>query len=713
MTNRFAGRCETCNSTVASGAGEAIKQGGRWIVRCATCKGFAAPAAAAVALVIRLWLAAGRVLCAPVARLSNSFDKYLAAARIAGAGYSRQHNAQICSLEQAPALIDALRAAGFVADVAPDLVAALQANAARAVADVAAAQGRAAVIDATLRERGLSLFPFQSNGVEWLAPRLKGILGDDMGLGKTIQALASAPVNAPILVVCPAVAKGVWVREASRFRPDLTPVALSGRGTFRWPTAGEMVIVNYDILPHVEDLSKVKAKKKVIGAVEIERQFGRRLGFDESMWTRIGQVMLAQRAWWKAFHNAWEGIGLRYVAKDVLATVPVGCVIIADEAHALKSAKVARTQRFRALKQATLSNGGRAWVLTATPILNRPQELWAMVSALDATREVFGSWERYLQLWNAYEGRFGIEWGAPTPALAEALKSIMLRRKKVDVLPQLPAKTVRDLEVNGLSDSVKKICDEALAYVNEAGIDTAEALKTVLATANKTPSFRTFSKARAALAMVKLGSALEMIESFEDAGEPIVVFSAHVDPIDALGAREGWAIITGDTPAETRTAIEDAFQRGELKGIAGTIKAAGVAITLTRASNAIFIDEEPTPALNEQAQDRIYRIGQSRGVVITRLVAAHALDRRIAQLLDAKRAMIGASVDAATRGATEQVSSLPATVDTEALAAETERATTAQVNYQATEAALATLRTEAQVEQPDIEIDTSSTECPF
>jgi hypothetical protein len=714
MTNRFAGRCETCNSSVPAGTGEAIKQGARWIVRCATCKGFAAPAATAVALVIRLWLAAGRVLCAPVARLGASFDAYLAASRTAGAGYSRQHNAQVCSLEQAPGLIDALRGANFVVDVAPELVAALQANAARAAADVTAAQGRAAVIDATLRERGLSLFPFQSFGVEWLAPRLKGILGDDMGLGKTIQALASAPMNAPILVVCPAVAKGVWVREARRFRPDLTPVSLSGRGTFRWPAVGEMVIVNYDILPHVEDPSKVKAKKKVIGAVAIERQFGRPLATGESMWERIGQVMLAQRAWWQAFHNAWEGIGLRHVAKDVLATVPAGCVIIADEAHALKSAKAARTQRFRALKQAALGNGGRAWVLTATPILNRPQELWAMVSALDATREVFGSWERYLQLWNAYEGRFGIEWGAPTPALAEALKSIMLRRKKIDVLPQLPAKTVRDVEVNGLSDSVTKICDEALAYLNEAGIDTAAALETALATAQKTPGFRTFSKARAALAMVKLGSALEMIDSFEDADEPIVVFSAHRDPIDALGAREGWAIITGDTPTEARTAIEDAFQRGELKGIAGTIKAAGVAITLTKASNALFIDEEWTPALNEQAQDRIYRIGQSRGVVITRLVAAHALDRRIAELLAQKNEIINASVNAATRGADERVVTVVPTIDTAALQADSQRMADAQAAHLAAQQALVAMLDAAEkADQGGIEIDTSGTECPF
>jgi len=135
----------------------------------------------------------------------------------------------------------------------------------------------------------------------------------------------------------------VWVREARRFRPDLTPVSFSGRGTFRWPTAGEMAIINYDILPHVEDPSTIKAKReKILGAVAIEQQFGGRLNVGESMWTRIGQAMIATIAWWKAFHNVWERIGLRHIAKDVLATVPAGCVIIADEARPRRRRRIAR-----------------------------------------------------------------------------------------------------------------------------------------------------------------------------------------------------------------------------------------------------------------------------------------------------------------------------------------------------------------------------------
>ncbi len=92
---------------------------------------------------------------------------------------------------------------------------------------------------------------------------------------------------------------------------------------------------------------------------------------------------------------------------------------------------------------------------------------------------------------------------------------------------------------------------------------------------------------------------------------------------------------------------DDAFQRGELKGIGCTIKAGGVAITLTRASNEIFVDREPVPALNEQAEDRCFRMGQKRAVLVRILVARHPLDERIMEIIEGKRALVAATVEAA------------------------------------------------------------------
>jgi SNF2 family DNA or RNA helicase len=195
------------------------------------------------------------------------------------------------------------------------------------------------------------------------------------------------------------------------------------------------------------------------------------------------------------------------------------------------------------------------------------------------------------------------------------------------------------LSVSGLSAGVRKVCDEAWERY-ESYLDDPQHTESL-------PAFELLSAARAALATAKIPALLELVEDLEEQEEPCVIFSAHRAPIDALAEREGWAVITGDTSATKRTEIEEKFQRGELRGIGATIAAGGTAITLTRASRMIFVDRDWTPALNEQAEDRIHRIGSKKPVLYTNLVADHVLDRRIAEVLGRKRALIDASVDAA------------------------------------------------------------------
>lgn len=256
-------------------------------------------------------------------------------------------------------------------------------------------------------------------------------------------------------------------------------------------------------------------------------------------------------------------------------------------------------------------------------------------------------------------------WGSPDASVPERLARVSLRRDRAAVLPQLPTKTWRDLSVE-IGGAAKRVCDKLLAELTKAGVDLTNA--EALAQIHKNHVvFRRMSDVRAALATAKIGALVELVEDFEEQDEPVVVFSAHRDPIDLLGKREGWATITGDTPNEKRNAIEAAFQRGELRGVAATIQAGGVAITLTRAAQAIFVDRAWTPALNSQAEDRIYRIGQTRGCVITTLVGDHVLEERMAELLTKKSAIIGASVEAA---AVVTVLTAPVVVDFDALAAE-------------------------------------------
>jgi SNF2 family DNA or RNA helicase len=223
------------------------------------------------------------------------------------------------------------------------------------------------------------------------------------------------------------------------------------------------------------------------------------------------------------------------------------------------------------------------------------------------------------------------------------MKRVSLRRLKAEVLPQLPVKSWRNLRV-AIDKETRRLCDAAFTELKKMGLDLNHAMDLAKATAVRGAAFEALSQARKALAAVKTPYALELIQNLEEEEEPVVVFASHRAPIDLIGAREGWAAITGDTSDSSRKLIASAFQAGELKGIALTIQAGGTALTLTRASQMIFIDRAWTPALNEQAEDRCLRIGQSRGVLVTILEAAHAIDYRVNELLGVKSTLAKATL---------------------------------------------------------------------
>ena len=134
---------------------------------------------------------------------------------------------------------------------------------------------------------------------------------------------------------------------------------------------------------------------------------------------------------------------------------------------------------------------------------------------------------------------------------------------------------------------------------------------------------------------------LEYIEEQEEQGVPLVVFSSHLAPLDELLGRPGWAVISGDTKLEKRQEIVDAFQAGHLKGIALTIRAGGVGLTLTHAWKVLFVDLDWVPGWNSQAEDRVCRIGQtSNKVEIVRMVNDHPLTLHILNILVEKTRLI-------------------------------------------------------------------------
>jgi len=310
------------------------------------------------------------------------------------------------------------------------------------------------------------------------------------------------------------------------------------------------------------------------------------------------------------------------------------CTLIIDEAQAVKNPKAERSKRITRLADAC----GKAWFLTGTPLMNKPQELYGLLSAGGMAREVFGGWMGFVRCFNGYRGRWGWEFGSPNPEVPERLRRVMMRRTKEEVMPDLPSKIYKEIIVNNIGDEVSIRMDEIYADWMEDCITSGDF--------GGLPDFTEMSSIRADLAESRIPAMFEVVEQFEDSATPLLVFSAHRAPIDALADREGWAVITGDTAPADRQAIVEKFQAGQLLGVGLTIRAGGFGLTLTHASNVLFVDLDWTPAANSQAEDRVRRIGQrASSIQIMRMVSNHPLDLHVQDLLSEKIKLFQAAIE--------------------------------------------------------------------
>jgi len=626
VPNRYAKTCVDCKVAVPPNGGmsESVGSPAKWITYCKSCWDLISVGRPLGTIAIDK--IGPDILFKPVGFLGpEAFSAFLAAiegTRLVGGGggggsggggasldgYGHGPKSNVTTIAKAIPMVEKLKAARFLVRGSKELAAAFKDFKAGIESDVKEAIWRTDLVDVELKARGLELFPFQKKGIEWLASRYGALLADSCGLGKTAEALLAIPYPAAVLIVCPNVAKRVWEREIEKWRPEVRPRLLFGRESFEWPKAGEAVIANYDILPDF---------------VSEEGDEGEELAPALPGW--------------------------------IETTVPRGMVLIADEAHCLKDYQAQRTQRFSALSAIVRRAVGRVWLLTATPLLNYPPELWTVMSMAGIAGEAFGSYKKFTSLFGEQKTghetadgrRYSVStWSNPKPEVADRIRRVSLRRMRQDVLPDLPVKMWREIQVD--VDSVTKgLCDDAVRSLLDQGIDVEQADSIVQLTRLELPQIGEISRARAALATIKIPTLLALLADYEEQSEPIIVFSAHRTPIDLLGQRPGWRSITGDIKDEERSEIEDLFQEGRLAGLAATIQAGGVSITLTMACNVIFVDRMFTPLLNEQAEDRICRIGQKRGCLITTLVANHPLDKRLYEVLVRKQEMVTRSIDAA------------------------------------------------------------------
>lgn len=334
---------------------------------------------------------------------------------------------------------------------------------------------------------------------------------------------------------------------------------------------------------------------------------------------------------------------------------------IADEAHLIKNRKTVRSMNVKAIR------ARRVIRMTGTPIVNRPLELHNIISDLHPQWANFMSFaKRYC---GAQKDRFGWQMGGATnlDELQEKLRAtVMVRRLKSQVLTELPRKIRQIIEVEATGAAGKAVkaerafeeaSEERLANLRAAvelsKAEGEEAYQSAVARLKEASSvdFTEMAKLRHDTAMLKVPAVIEHIRAIleDDDQQKVFVACHHHDVVDALamGLLDFHPVAyTGETKEKDRQSYVDRFQTDEsCRVFIGSIMAAGVGITLTRANIAIFAELDWVPGNITQAEDRLHRIGQTETVLVQHLVLADSLDARMARILVSKQAIIDQALD--------------------------------------------------------------------
>lgn len=455
---------------------------------------------------------------------------------------------------------------------------------------------------------GKEYFPFQKAGIKFACEREATLIGDDMGLGKTIQGIGIINVTAPksVLIVCPATMRLVWKRALSQWLVHERKITLITSTKDTFPSKPEIVITNFEM------------------AVRFEKQI-------------------------KAIY--WD-------------------LFIADEAHYLKNPKAQRTKALLGYNPGKRSKNDpippvqakRRVLMTGTPIVNRPVELWPLIHYLDPK-----TWNNFMSFAKRYCNAHHNGWGwdftgaSNLEELQRRLReTIMIRRLKDEVLTDLPPKIrqVVPIEADELSGLIKaeneaynayeaKILELRVAVELAKASDKPEVYRQAVQELRDEvdAAFEEISKLRHETALAKIPHVIEHLESVSG---KVVIFCHHHDVVDAIKSHLGdrAVVLTGKTSFDERKLAEDRFQTDpDVQFFIGTIRAAGVGITLTASAHVIFAELDWVPGNVSQAEDRCRRIGQNSSVLVQHLVLDGSLDARMAHILVNKQEVIDKTLD--------------------------------------------------------------------
>ncbi|WP_320064894.1 DEAD/DEAH box helicase [Micromonospora sp. RTGN7] len=454
-------------------------------------------------------------------------------------------------------------------------------------------------LNGTLRE-------YQLRGLRWLERMTSlgfgGCLADDMGLGKTVTVISlhlrrqADPANAgATLVICPASVLGNWEREIGRFAPG-TPVRRF-HGTTR----------------------------SLDGLTD---------GF------------------------ALTSYGTMRVDAGNLAAHPWG-MVVADEAQYVKN-------RLSGTAKALREIPGRARIaLTGTPVENNLSELWAILDwttpgLLDKIGAFRATWARPIEVDRD---------GATVERLSRLARPFLMRRRKSDpgIAPELPPKTVTDHLVSLTGEQAmlyQRVVGEVMAEIRASSTNIARrglVLKLLVGlkqVCNHPAHYLKEPHGRLTGRSEKLQLLDDLLETILAADGGALVFTQYVQMARLLErhlAERGVPaqLLHGGTPVPKREEMVRRFQAGDVPVFLLSLRAAGTGLNLTRADHVIHYDRWWNPAVEEQATDRAYRIGQTKPVQVHRLIAQGTLEDRIAALLESKRELADAVLTGGETALTE------------------------------------------------------------
>lgn len=455
----------------------------------------------------------------------------------------------------------------------------------------------------------IKLFPFQVEGTQWLSGKKFALLADEMGLGKSAQAIRAADaIQAErILVLCPAVARMNWSREFARFSKR----ALNCTVILAAAQSARLPSSGVTICSY--DLASNKSVLRALSA------------------------------------NRWS-------------------LCVLDEAHYLKNRMSKRT---RAALGQLAPRADRVWALTGTPAPNNPSELWPLLRTFGTTKLDYWAFMRRYCVFRDTPFGVQITGGRNIPELKALIAPFMLRRKKDQVMTQLPKISFHDVVVESTPIPERDLSmyfDNYLSYppdrrwqqfhkdvaeqhrllgtlADDVGIKSADGVQILEALAVRVRSLRRY------IGLQKVPKVLELIKSELDSGayEKIVLFGVHKNVLTELrnGLSEyGAVLIYGGTPADKRDRMIKAFQNDpKTRVFVGQTVAAGTAITLTAAHQVGVVEADWTPANNQQAVMRVHRIGQTRPVTVRFFSIAGSIDEKIQKVLRQKTKTLTALFD--------------------------------------------------------------------